>query len=134
MLARRPRPVFPPCPCLVEGCRNQTTRHGPAGEGSTWIETGKADAFYICSTHWRLVPKVLKRRDRRLIRHWKRICPTRRYWDYPGGSRERLKTIQVERLIRENWSRIERAARGEVVALVDGVPSAMADDLRRLGL
>ncbi len=91
---------------MVEGCRRGTTRIEPWPDGTIGVETCLPHPTWICGPHWRQVPKRLKRRRTFLYRRWHKICPTRCYWHLPPGSPARLKAVQAERLLEENWKRI----------------------------
>lgn len=107
MKVRRQTSGFPRVNCLVEGCRRGTTRIEPYEEGAVGVETNEPRPSWICGVHWRRVPRRLKRRRSFLLRRWRKLNPTRAYWHLPPGSPQRLKTIQAERLLVENWRRIK---------------------------
>lgn len=121
--------------CSVEGCPSYSERCETLVD-SHWLETGRPEGYFLCSRHWHRVPRYLKRRRTKLSREWSKRCPSGRYWDYPGGSPERIKVLQIERLIRATWSRCVAVASG-LVCVGEGegeLDAGLAEELRRLAL
>jgi hypothetical protein len=81
---KRPRPRYPPVECLIEGCRATTTTVETLRDGR-YLETDSGEAFWVCSKHWKRVPRYMKRRRRLLIRLWRKYNPSGKFWDYAAS-------------------------------------------------
>lgn len=130
MKSKRQTCGFPRVSCLVPGCKRGTTRIEPLPDDRFWLHHDGSDPEYICAVHWARVPKMLKRRDRMLVRAWRKVAEP---WPPAPGRRER-KAMQAERLIRLSWKKIKRVACGDATPMNGDIPAAMSDELRRLGL
>lgn len=83
--------------CIVPGCCNSSAKY--------------AGYRYICSRHWRDVPRWMKRRDRALIRRYKdaglvRDSPDGLDWQHLGSPAGK----KAYRTLTRSWNLIERAA------------------------
>jgi hypothetical protein len=126
----------PPIKCMVPSCKAQTGRFELL-ENGRWLESDSPVAEWLCTRHWALVPRYMKRRRTKLIRLWRKYNPSGKFWDYPGGSTERRRILRIETLIRRTWSRCVQIAAGEVEVEVEGlgaIDPGTAAELRGLGL
>jgi hypothetical protein len=108
----------------------------PLGEDFVALEhPDRPGSEYLCATHWRRVPKRLKRRHSFLLRLWRKTRPEpyEGFWTLPPGSPARLRLIQLERLIPRSWDRLVAIAKGEEEPSA-GLPAGLGEELRRLGL
>jgi hypothetical protein len=135
-VAKRRTSGFPRVSCLIEGCPSTTTTAETLVD-ARWLETNSGEGYFLCSRHWRLVPRYMKRRRRVLIKLWRKYNPSGCFWDYPPGSPERLKILRIEKLIRLTWERCVQIAAGQLVvsnAELGEIDPAVAAELRGLGL
>lgn len=131
------RPSYPRVSCLVPGCGRGSTRMKPLGKDRISIEhPDRPGLEYLCAVHWRRVPKRLKVRHSKLLRWWRKTRPEpyEGFWTLPPGSPERLRLIQLERLIPQSWDRMVAIAKGEEEPRAEGLPEGLGEELRRLAL
>lgn len=83
--------------CCVPHCRR--TRKNPDGYKA-----------WICGKHWQLVPKHLRRRDRKLVRRYVRRFGRNPFWHFPGGSPERIEAVRLTRLCEKSWEACKKKA------------------------
>jgi hypothetical protein len=96
---RRQTSGWPRAACNVPGCTRGTTKIEPS-EG--WISVEGSTPPWICGSHWKRIPRHMKRRLRRLERAYLKLCDPDRPLP-PGGAE---KGRQAMRLARENWKRM----------------------------
>lgn len=83
--------------CIVPFCR-RTTRN-PEGY-SAWM----------CRDHWKMVSKYRRRRDSRLVRRYVKKFGRNNYWEYKGGSPERLEALRLANMCAKSWELCKRQA------------------------
>lgn len=64
----------------------------------------------ICGKHWRMASATLRHRRSRLSRRYKRHFGDNNPWDYPAGSKQRLESYRLARLIYRLWHRCKASA------------------------
>lgn len=65
---------------------------------------------WVCQKHWTAVPRKARRLLTFTYRRYKRRFGDRRFWDYPGGSPQRLACIAAERANLAAWNECKRLA------------------------
>lgn len=81
-------------PCCVPHCRR--TRRPWDGMG--------ANPEWICGKHWPQISKVLRRRDAKLLRRYRKKFGNNNPWAYPGGSPERIESVRLAKLLERSWA------------------------------
>lgn len=82
--------------CIVPGCRH--TRGQRKGEPPL-----TENQWWVCGTHWPLVPKYLRRRMSWLRNRYRRRFGNTPFWEFKAGSEQRLEAVRLDRL----WSKAE---------------------------
>lgn len=88
--------------CCVPFCRStRGDRNGdPLVRGMEWV----------CSKHWRMVPRRDRARLSRAYRWYSRRFGENASWTYPAGSPNRISAVRYGRHWRRCWERCKRAA------------------------
>lgn len=116
---------FPRVECLAPDCKRGTTRIRPLDPGRFWLDHDGVDPEWFCPKHWKMVPKSWKRRRRRMLRAYDRACE----------AKDRQRGQRIERILRSIWRRMKFSiVIPDRYKSDDGLPVAMADEIRRLGL
>jgi hypothetical protein len=115
---------YPRVNCCIDGCHRGTTRIKPLQPGHYDIESG-GQPEWICSVHWRLVPRSWKRRRSLFWRRLRKAWPES--WPGPAGE-ERRRLFTLERLLRKMWSRMKRHAESPLSSVAE---EASLEDVER---
>lgn len=95
----RVEPTGDRIPCCVPFCRRTAARD----------RFPNCDEI-ICGKHWRMAPASWRRRQARLGRMYRRRYGGRGYWEFPGGSSDRLACLKLANMCNAMWNRCKKAA------------------------
>lgn len=65
---------------------------------------------WICTEHWRAVPRMTKLRLRASARFYRKRFGDNGWWTYPPGSPNRLAAVEAERRWSAAWARCKAQA------------------------
>lgn len=115
--------------CCITGCRRGTTTIEPLPRDCISMDTGKGRHEWICSVHWRLIPKSWKRRRRRFHRRVAKTWPWKDGidWDELTDDQRREHSVAF-RLSKKMWARMKAHAESPLSSLVE---EASLEDVER---
>lgn len=105
------RPTYPRISCVVPGCKRGSTRYKPGTE-------------LLCGRHWRMVPVGWRRK----------MALYRRAHTLAERKGNLAKAEAAKRCLWRRWDVAVRLLSHPESMMRDGVPAAMAEQLRREGL
>jgi len=68
------------------------------------------DTEIICGKHWRMASADLRRAHSKLYRAYRRKFGDNGWWNYPGGSPERIECLGLARQCYGAWDAVKRDA------------------------
>lgn len=95
-----------------------TSRIEPLSGDQVWLNTGTLAAEWLCSEHWRRVPRAWKRRLRLFQRRMRKLWPDGA--ERPTGEAA-IQHDRIWRLYRGMWKRCVEAASGPRTVTIEEI-------------
>lgn len=118
---------YPRTNCCIPGCHRGTTTIEPIQDGYVSTDTGRGSHEFICSVHWKLVPRSWKRRRRLFHKQVRKSWPDGVSWA-ELTEEQRRQHVKAFTLSRKMWKRMKAHAENPLSSLAE---EASLEDVER---